>query len=338
MNRDDKITLAHGNGGSLSHRLIRDVFKSEFQSPGNSQDYSDGATLPVVNGRIVMSTDSFVVSPIFFPGGDLGSLAVNGTVNDLAVCGARPLYLSVGFIIEEGFALSDLKKIARSMAAEAKKAGVSIVTGDTKVVERGACDGIYVNTAGIGELRDDAPSGVDFIKDGDAVIVSGSMGDHGMSLYALREGIGLRSSLESDCASVYPLVDLLLSNAISVRIMRDPTRGGLATTLNEFVSGSSLGIILDEESIPVKNEVKGLCELLGFDPLHVANEGKLVVIVDSDHKEKAVQLIRSHEVGSDAAVIGEISSRYPGRVSLVTEVGGERIVDMLMGDMLPRIC
>ncbi|MCM2323381.1 MAG: hydrogenase expression/formation protein HypE [Oligoflexia bacterium] len=331
------ITLAHGNGGKLTHELISSLFLPAFRNPALEAG-ADSALLELPPGRVVFTTDSHVVTPLFFPGGDIGKLAVNGTVNDLAVMGARPLYLSCGFIIEDGFAFSELERVTRSMAEAAREAGVQIVTGDTKVVEKGAVDGLFVNTSGVGVLRSDAPAGVASIRPGDAVILSGTIGDHGMAIYAGREGIELQTSLQSDCAAITPLVELALSASAGIRVMRDPTRGGLATTLNEFTSRRPFGIELDERALPVREEVRGVCELLGFDPLFVANEGKLVLIASPDSAEAVVEALRGHALGREAAIIGRVTERAPGRVYLRTLVGGERILDMLTGDMLPRIC
>jgi hydrogenase expression/formation protein HypE len=278
------------------------------------------------------------VKPAFFPGGDIGKLAVAGTINDLAVMGAKPLYLSCGFIIEEGLEIETLRRVVDSMAKTAENAGVRIVTGDTKVVERGAADKLFINTAGIGSILPNAPKGRDTLRPGDKVILSGSVGDHGIAIYAGREGIQFETDLKSDCAVIYPLVERAMSICSNVRIMRDPTRGGLATTLNEFVTGMNVGMELFEERIPVKEQVQAACELLGFDPLTVANEGKLVLVVPGEASEKVLAALRSHELGRDAAIIGEINEKAPGKVVLRTVVGGHRILDMLVGDMLPRIC
>ena len=332
------ITLAHGNGGKLTHDLIGKVFVQAFSNP-ELDDLADSAKLSLPSGEIVFTTDSHVVSPMFFPGGDIGKLAVCGTVNDLAVMGATPLYLSCGFILEEGIEVEKLERVVQSMAKAARDAGVKIVTGDTKVVEKGAVDGLFVNTSGIGVLLPDSPKGPSSIKPGDAVIISGFLGDHGIAIYAGREGISLQTDLQSDCAAVTPLVMAALEAAQGeMRVMRDPTRGGLATTLNEFVSGRGLGIEIFENSLPVREEVRGVCELLGFDPLYVANEGKLVLVVSADRADTVLAALRKHRLGSDAAVIGKVTERAPGKVFLRTVIGGERVLDMLVGDMLPRIC
>ncbi len=333
----DHITLAHGNGGLYTHSLVEHLFRAHFQ-PDQTGDLADSAVLALEGGAPVFTTDSHVVQPLFFPGGDMGSLAVNGTVNDLAVCGARPLYLSAAFIIEEGFPGADLERIVVSMARAAREAGVRIVTGDTKVVERGSVDGLFINTAGVGVLRSDAPKGIASLEEGYEVLVTGSLGDHGMALYAVREGMEFETDLQSDCASVASLCDMALSSGARIALMRDPTRGGLATTLNEFVRGTPFTLEIREEEIPVKEQVRGLCEILGFDPLHVANEGRAVLLVHPGDAASLVERLRTHPLGRESRSIGRVSKRMPGRVLLKTTVGGERILDMLSGDMLPRIC
>lgn len=344
----DSISLAHGNGGKLTHELIASIFVPKFNN-SELKVLADSACLPrlAAGDSLVFTTDSHVISPIFFPGGDIGTLSVTGTVNDLAVMGAKPLYLSAGFIIEEGFSLKQLKIIVESMARTAGEAGVSIVTGDTKVVEKGAADGIFINTSGIGVLLDGSPcSGAkpySGLRSGDAVILSGSIGDHGIAIYAKREGINFETDLKSDCAIIYPLVKAALSVCPQIRIMRDPTRGGLATTLNEFVNRKHgekphVGIDLVEAEIPIKQEVKGACELLGFDPLYVANEGKLVIVAPDVYAAAIVDALRTLPIGKEARIIGRVTERFPGKVCLRTVLGSERIIDMLTGEMLPRIC
>lgn len=343
------ITLAHGNGGRLSHELLRSVLLPAFGSTSSQQanHLSDSALIKLpstANSKLVFTTDSHVVSPLFFPGGDIGKLSVNGTLNDLAVMGARPLFLSCSMIIEEGFSIEELRKIVHSMADAAKLAEVKIVTGDTKVVEKGAADKIFINTSGIGVLLDETQGvqGVESAKPGDFVIVSGTLGDHGAAIYVGREGIQMQTALQSDCACVFPLVQLSLQAAQRsqgrIRIMRDPTRGGLATTLNEFVEYQKFGIHLQESKLPIRDEVQGICELLGFDPLYIANEGKLVLIVSCEAAEAVLSAIKAHPLGERACVIGELTERAPGRVYLTTAIGGERVLDMLTGEMLPRIC
>jgi len=337
---DETITLAHGNGGKLTHQLITSMFANTFDT-AELAPLADSACLkidPKFAGRIVFTTDSHVVTPIFFPGGDIGKLSVTGTVNDLAVMGAKPLFLSCAFIIEEGFQTAKLKKIVESMAKTASDIGVKIVTGDTKVVEKGSADGLFINTSGIGVMMEGAPKGAASIKPGDAVIISGTIGDHGIAIYSGREGINLESDLKSDCASVAELVDIAMGVCDSIRVMRDPTRGGLATTLNEFTSNQNFGIEVDEEALPIKSQVAATCELLGFDPLYVANEGKLVLVVPKEKASDVLMALRELRIGRDAALIGNVTTRAPGKVYLKTSVGGERILDMLVGDMLPRIC
>ncbi|OFZ53644.1 MAG: hydrogenase expression/formation protein HypE [Bdellovibrionales bacterium RIFOXYC1_FULL_54_43] len=347
-----KITLAHGNGGKLSHELITRLFVPAFTESAESlnppeanpneasglQELADSARIIPPSTNLVFTTDSHVVNPIFFPGGDIGKLAVTGTVNDLAVMGAKPLYLTSGFIVEDGFEMADLARIIDSMAKTARECGVRIVAGDTKVVEKGAADRIFINTSGIGVLLPHAPAGAASIRPGDAVIVTGTLGDHGIAIYAGREGINLKTELKSDCAVVSPLVERAMQTCSSIRVMRDPTRGGLATTLNEFTHQRNFGIEVFESRLPVREEVRGVCELLGFDPIYVANEGKLVLIVPPSSAEDVLKALKEHPLGYDSAIIGRVTERAPGRVFLRTVVGGERILDMLIGDMLPRIC
>jgi hydrogenase expression/formation protein HypE len=331
------ITLSHGNGGRRSHELISTLFAPTLGHPELAK-FADAACLSINGANIAFTTDSHVISPIFFPGGDIGKLSVTGTANDLAVMGARPLYLTCGLIIEEGFEIEKLERIIRSMSDAAKDAGVHMVAGDTKVVEKGAADGIYINTSGIGILFEKAPKGLSSIEIGDAVIVSGSMGDHGAAVYAQRESLLVKSSLQSDCASVFPLVERAMNACDAIRIMRDPTRGGLATTLNEFVLDQRFGIEIDEAAVPVKDPVSAICELLGFDPFNLANEGKVVLVVPEEKADMIVSAMRSSPLGTEAAVIGRVTDRYPGKVSMKTMVGGERIVDMIVEEPFPRIC
>jgi len=333
-----KISLSHGNGGRHTFDLIKNVFIKHFQEAG---DYAaDSFITKDFRGGLAFTTDSHVVKPIHFPGGDIGSLSVNGTANDLAVCAARPLYLSCGFIIEEGFRIEELDAIVKSMADSARSCGVRIVAGDTKVVEKGNADGLYINTSGIGQLHSILPSGPSTILQGDIVLVSGTVGDHGATVFAARDDMSFQSNLTSDCACVYPLIEMLDASGLmeGVRIMRDPTRGGLATTLNEFVHGLATGIELDETSIPVRAEVTGICELLGFDPVYLACEGKVVLVCDPSYADKILSLWKQHPLGRDASAIGYVTARYAGGVFMKTSVGGERILDMLQSDMLPRIC
>ena len=331
------ITLAHGNGGKYSHEIVSSLFVTKFDNSA-LKELTDAACISANHGKLAFTTDSHVVSPIFFPGGDIGKLSVSGTINDLAVMGARPLYLSCGFIIEEGFRIDDLRRIVQSMSDSANEIGAQIVTGDTKVVEKGAADGIFINTSGIGAVSERAPLGITTVQVGDAVILSGSLGDHGIAIYAERENLLLKAPLESDCAIVLPLVEAAIDVCNSIRIMRDPTRGGLATTLNEFVMGQVFGIEINEEAIPIKEPVQAVCEMLGFDPLYMANEGKVVMIVPNDSADEIVCALQKQSMGQSAKIIGKVTDRFPGKVCMRTLVGGERIIDMLIDDPLPRIC
>ncbi|GLW09270.1 hydrogenase expression/formation protein HypE [Microtetraspora sp. NBRC 13810] len=336
--REERITLAHGAGGRATRTLIDAVFLEAFGNPLLAP-LEDGATLPLDGARAVFTTDSYVVSPLFFPGGDIGDLAVNGTVNDLAVCGARPLYLSAGFILEEGFPVADLRRITASMSAAARAAGVSIVTGDTKVVQRGKADGCYVTTSGVGLLeRPSAPS-LTAARPGDAVVVSGPIGDHGAAIMLARGEFGIESGLRSDTAPLHDVVATLLDAVPGqVRTLRDATRGGVATILNEVATAARVAVVVEEDAVPVRPEVTGVCELLGIDPLYVACEGRFVAVVAGECAGRAVEALRGHPLGEDAAVIGTIKDDPPGLVLLRTAFGGTRIVDVLVGDPLPRIC
>ncbi|MEV4399336.1 hydrogenase expression/formation protein HypE [Nonomuraea sp. NPDC049607] len=335
--REERITLAHGAGGSASHTLVEAVFVDAFRNP-ILEPLGDGAVLEVGGGRLAFSTDSFVVFPLFFPGGDIGDLAVNGTVNDLAVCGARPLYLSAGFILEEGFPVADLRRIAGSMAAAAARAGVHVVTGDTKVVERGKADGCYVTTAGVGVLERETELTPSAIRPGDAVIVSGPIGEHGVTIMISRGELDIEADLASDTAPLNGVVAALLDAVPGVRVLRDATRGGVATVLNELARAARLGIVLEESAVPVRSVVNGACELLGIDPLYVACEGRFVAVVDGEQAGRALEALRGHPLGAEAAVVGRVRAEAPGLVLLDTAFGGTRIVDMLVGDPLPRIC
>lgn len=332
----DTIMLSHGSGGRQMHKLIDSVFRKAFANPILAQK-NDSAILKIGNKRIAFTTDSYVVNPIFFPGGDIGSLAIYGTVNDLSVCGAKPLYISVGAVIEEGFPKSDLDRIVGSMAAAAKRAGVHIVTGDTKVVERGSCDKIFINTSGIGEVYYEGLSTAN-IRAGDSVIVSGPVGDHAISVLSKREGIDFDTTVKSDAAPLNELIRKVLSASRGVRFMRDPTRGGLATTLNEIVSDGKFAIAIDEQCVPVRAGVREACELLGFDPLYLACEGRVIVIVAKSDEGGVLKAMRADKCGRGARSIGSITSDYRGRVYLNTATGGRRILDMLSGEQLPRIC
>jgi len=339
MIKNDKILLGHGSGGKLSHDLISSLFVKYFNNDYLDKQ-TDAAILDLPANQVSFTTDSFVVDPIFFPGGDIGKLAVCGTVNDLAVSGATPLFLSAGFIIEEGFPIVDLETIVCSMATEAKKAGVVIVTGDTKVVNRGKCDKIFINTAGIGKIREQhlhIGEG-NLIRPGDKIIINGSIGDHGMAVLAARKELNIQSDIQSDCASLNGLIQNVLAASDGIKFMRDATRGGLATVLAELADKKNFGIIVEESQLLVRPKVRAFCELLGFEPLHVANEGKVVIIADPGSAAKIIHAMNDHEFGKDSRVIGEIVSGYPGKAFINTGIGGRRILDMLAGEQLPRIC
>ncbi|UAL53561.1 MULTISPECIES: hydrogenase expression/formation protein HypE [Metabacillus] len=332
-----RISLAHGEGGELTHHLIQDVF---IQSFGHSeQTQLDSAVLAFPSQTIAVTTDSFVVNPLFFPGGNIGRLAVTGTVNDLAVSGAIPLFMTAGFIIEEGFPLNDLKEIVKSMAAEALKAGVKIVAGDTKVVEKGSADGLFINTAGIGEIRDHRLKSKE-IREGDCVIINGTIGDHGIAILSARQELGLLTDVKSDCTSLNQLIHELMKEIDGIRIMRDPTRGGLATTLVELCEDFHFTVELDEIAVPIRKDVRGACDILGFDPLYLANEGKVVIIVDENQKQKVLRILKNHEYGQNACVIGQVTScqNQGGKLLLKTPIGTTRRLHRLAGMILPRIC
>ena len=335
--KEERITLSHGSGGKATQTLIEAVFLEAFSNPLLAP-LEDGAVLTAHGGRLAFTTDSYVVSPLFFPGGDIGDLAVNGTVNDLAVSGARPLWLSAGFILEEGFPVADLERIVGSMAAAAERAGVQVVTGDTKVVQRGKADGCYINTAGVGVIERPLELGVATARPGDAVIVSGPIGEHGITVMLARGELDIESEVESDTAPLNGLVERLLDAAPGVRGLRDATRGGVATICNEVARAAGVAVVVDEDSVPVRPDVRGACELLGIDPLYVACEGRLVAVVDGDQVDAAMAALRSHPLGEGAAVIGRVRDDPPGLVLLKTSFGGTRIVDLLVGDPLPRIC
>ncbi len=332
----DKILLAHGSGGKLAHELVEKSFVKAFANPFLAK--LDDSAVMDFNGRLAFTTDSYVVSPIFFPGGDIGKLAVYGTVNDLAMSGAKPLYLSLSFIIEEGLPQDELNEIVDSVRKAAQEAGVEIVTGDTKVVHRGSADKLFINTAGVGII----PEGVNIsgskARPGDRVLLSGPIGDHGIAVLSRREGLSFSTQLESDCAPLGRLVAEMLAASPDIHCLRDPTRGGLATTLNELAKQSKVSIRIEEEKIPVREEVLAACEMLGFDPLYVANEGKLVAIVPAEDANKILKAMRENHYGTGAAIIGEVKAEHPGRVVMKTCLGASRIVDMLVGDLLPRIC
>lgn len=337
-----KVTLAHGGGGKAMKDLIDDVFVSAFDNaalaPLEDQARFDLSDLARYGDRLAFTTDSFVIHPLFFPGGDIGKLAVCGTVNDLAVGGAQPLYLSCAAIVEEGVEVDLLRRVAASMAATAREAGVEIVTGDTKVVQKGACDKIFLTTTGIGVIRTDVLLGADRARPGDVVIVNGVLGDHGAAILGARGDMALDSPIESDCAPLNGLIDALLAAAPGTRAIRDATRGGVATVLNEMAQASQVTIDIDERVTPLRPEVRAFCEILGLDPLYLANEGKIVAVVPPEEADAALAGLRSHPFGREAAAIGEVKDAEAGRVTMRTVFGGNRIVDMLVGDQLPRIC
>ncbi|MBF2014895.1 MAG: hydrogenase expression/formation protein HypE [Rivularia sp. T60_A2020_040] len=339
---DTHITLAHGSGGKAMRDLIDDIFITTFNNPLLSQLEDQAifnlANLMQLGNRLAFTTDSYVVDPLFFPGSNIGELAVNGTINDLAVSGAKPLYLSCSVILEEGLSIETLRKVAQSMQIAAQKADVQIVTGDTKVVHRGAADKLFINTTGIGVIRPNICISAGNIKPGDAIIINGEIGNHGTAILIARGELALESDIKSDCQPLHDLVAKILDICPEIHAMRDATRGGLATVLNEFALTSNVGIRLEEESIPIREEVKGVCEILGLEPYYLANEGKLVVAVASENANKILSVMKSHPAGKNAAIIGEVTSSLPGIVSLKTSFGSERIIDMLVGEQLPRIC
>lgn len=334
----EQIVMGHGAGGRMSHQLIQKAFMSAFDNPAlNAGD--DAARLESnLHANLAISTDAHVVFPLFFPGGDIGKLAVCGTVNDVAMLGANPLYLTAGFILEEGLPIETLQRVVASMKSAADEAGVQIVAGDTKVVQKGKADGMYITTAGVGVIRAGVNIGGAQAKVGDVIILSGSIGDHGIAVLGARGELGFQSSLQSDVAPLNHLIDVMLNASSNVHVLRDPTRGGLATTLNEIATQSNVGILLKEETIPVHPEVAAACEMLGFDPLYVANEGKLVTMIAREDAELVLKAMRSTRYGEDAVIIGEVTADSRGRVLLKTTLGSTRIVDMLAGEMLPRIC
>ena len=337
----ERILLGHGSGGSLTAELIKDIFVPGFNN-SILASLEDQATVAIGTGaaqqRVAFTTDSFVVKPLFFPGGDIGKLAVHGTVNDLAVGGATPLFLSAAFILEEGLLITDLQRVVTSMRAACDEAGVTLVTGDTKVVDRGKGDEIFITTAGMGVVPAGRSLSIRNARPGDRIIVSGTIGDHGIAIMSVREGIEFETVLESDSAPLHDLTRVMLEACPEIRCMRDPTRGGVSSAMNELAEASHVGVRLDESKLPVKTEVKGACEMLGLDPLYVANEGKLVVVVPAEQTEKILAVMKQHPLGRQAAVIGEITSEHPGMVVMRSVVGGERVVTMLAGEQLPRIC
>ncbi len=331
------VVLGHGGGGKLSAELVEHLFLPAFRNK-TLETLGDAAVLPSAHGRLAFSTDSYVVRPLFFPGGSIGDLAVNGTVNDLAMSGTRPMYLSAGFIIEEGFSMELLTRVVNAMAAAAEAANVQIVTGDTKVVDRGHGDGCYINTAGVGELPDDLVLSPRRMQTGDAVIASGTIGDHGMAIMSVREGLQFEAVIASDSAPLSSLVQAMLETGARLRVMRDPTRGGVASSLNELAFAGGVGMAIDETAVPVHPTTQSACDLLGMDPLFVANEGKLLAVVDADDADNLLKVMREHPHGRMAAVIGHVTDEHPGLVVARTAIGGKRVVAMQIGEQLPRIC
>jgi hydrogenase expression/formation protein HypE len=338
----ERIVLGHGSGGKLTAELIEQVFLPAFRNP-IIEKLDDQAVLTVNGSRLAFTTDSFVVTPIFFPGGDIGRIAVNGTVNDLAMSGARPLYLSAAFILEEGLAIDDLRRVVESMRVAAAEAGVQFVTGDTKVVDRGKGDQIFITTTGIGIIEEGLQISAARASVGDTIILSGYVGDHGMAIMSQREDLEFGGEIESDCASLNGLVASMVDTSTAsskdfLHTLRDPTRGGVATALNEIAKQANVGMLLQESSVPIRETVKGACELLGLDPLYVANEGKLLAVVASEMGEAVLERMREHPLGRDAAIIGEVVAAHPGMVLMKTGVGGTRVLDVMFGEQLPRIC
>lgn len=335
-NKDDKILLGHGSGGTLMHSLIKELILPELRN-SYLKKLTDAAVLSLKNKKIAFTTDSYVIKPIFFPGGDIGKLAVCGTVNDLVAMGARPLYLSLGLIIEEGFPKKNLEKIIKSIKKASKKIGIEVVTGDIKVVEKNSCDKIFINTSGIGEIFPGCNLSTSRIKPGDKIIITGSIAEHGISIFLKRENLGFNSKIKSDCQSLENLLKLL-KKFPQIKFMRDPTRGGIATTLNEIAKITNLGIIIEENSIPVRPSVKAICEILGMDPFYLANEGKMIMVVKNNIAKKVLKALRKTMLGKNAQIIGQITKKNPQKVCLNTKIGGLRILDMLSADPIPRIC
>jgi len=333
----DRVLLGHGSGGKLSAELVRDIFLPAFRNPALSK-LDDQAVVDIKGSRIAVTTDSFVVNPLFSPGGDIGSLAVHGTVNDLAMGGAQPLFLSAAFIIEEGLPMDVLRRVVYSLQQAADESGVQVVTGDTKVVEKGSGDGVFINTTGIGLISEGVEMSANRARPGDRILLSGPIGEHGIAILAQREGLEFESTIETDSASLHTLVAEMLKVTRAIRCMRDPTRGGLSSALNEIACQSRVGIELEERAIPMSEEVKGACEMLGLDPLYVANEGKLIAIVEAEPAEELLAAMRNHPHGRQAKMIGTVTEKNIGLVTMRTPLGTTRIVDMLAGDQLPRIC
>ncbi len=339
---DNKVLLDHGSGGKISHSMISEIILPLFDNPILAM-LDDGATLDIPSDKIAFSTDTYVVEPIFFPGGNIGDLAVNGTVNDVAMCGAKPLYISVGLIIEEGLPIKDLEIILKTMADAGRKAGINIVTGDTKVVPRGKADKIFINTSGIGIIPDNINVTGANARPGDKIILSGTIADHGITVLSAREDLKMNSDIKTDSAPLNHMVKAIIDSGKKIHVLRDPTRGGLGTTLNEIARQSNVEIKIQEKAIPVKNAVAGMCELLGFDPLYIANEGKLIAFVPPEHADHVLETIKKDEFGKHACIIGQVmpedsDPENKGRVYMETLIGGTRIVDMLTGEQLPRIC
>jgi hydrogenase expression/formation protein HypE len=333
----DSIQLDHGSGGRATHELIRQLFAEAFANSFLAE-MNDSALLPMVPTPLAMTTDCYVVDPILFPGGDIGSLAVHGTINDLAMQGARPLYLSTGFILEEGLPMPILRQVVHSMAQAAREAGVMVVAGDTKVVPKGKADKLFINTTGIGSVPEGRRIGGQYAQTGDAVLINGTIGDHGMAIMCKREGLAFENEIYSDSAALHTLVEAMLIACPSIHVLRDPTRGGVATSLNEIAQQSNVGVVLEEQSLPIRRDVAGACEILGLDPLYVANEGKLLACVPGEHVDAVLAAMRSHPLGTFSCRIGQIGASDPGRLVLRTRIGGQRLVTMLRGEQLPRIC
>jgi hydrogenase expression/formation protein HypE len=331
------VVMGHGAGGKMMNDLIRHLFAAEFDSPLLGQ-LADAATFRVDGGRLAFTTDSFVVSPLFFPGGDIGELAVNGTVNDLAAAGARPLFLSVGYILEEGLPMATLARISQSIASASRRAGIQIAAGDTKVVNKGHGDGIYVNTSGIGVVADGVNIGPDRARPGDAILLSGTLGDHGIAIMSVREGLKFQTEIQSDTAPLADMVQAMISTGAEIHCLRDATRGGLAAVLNELAQASQIGMEFDETKVPVRGEVQAACEMLGLDPLFIANEGKMVCVVRQQDADRVLAAMRASPFGKQAALIGSVVEEHPGMVVARTSIGGQRVVDLPAGELLPRIC
>jgi hydrogenase expression/formation protein HypE len=333
----DCVVMAHGGGGRMSEQLISKMFFSQFGNEYLNKAH-DGAIIPFPGKKLAFTTDSYVVNPVFFPGGNIGELAVNGTVNDLVCCGARPLYISLAFIIEEGFLMNDLWKIVLSISEAAKKAHVRIVTGDTKVVEKGKGDKIYINTSGVGEIFPGLMISPDNCRPGDIIILNGTIADHGISILSKRQNLSFESGIRSDTASLSEMMGEVFENCKGIHVLRDPTRGGLASSLNEIATSSGVGITIYEDAIPMNEDVKGACELMGFDPLYVANEGKILIFAPEKEAGRIIDIMKRHREGKDSVIIGKVTDEDNGIVKLKTLVGSTRIVDMISGEQLPRIC